>query len=87
MISDTHTPAATESLWRAVRLPALRPRQVSLALWLGATLLYGAAAGAVLYKSPYVAGAVLSVIWLAATWRGRHLFGSDGLTPPADASQ
>jgi hypothetical protein len=36
-------------------------------------LLYGALAGALLYERPYVAGAVLAAVWLAAIWRGARL--------------
>ena len=48
----------------------LRERHLPLALWLAATVVYGAIAGALLYDHPYVAGAVLAAVWLAATWRG-----------------
>jgi hypothetical protein len=48
-------------------------RHVPLALWLLGTLLYGALAGALLYERPYVAGAVLAAVWLAAIWRGARL--------------
>ena len=51
-------------------LPLLRERHLPLALWLAATVVYGAIAGVLLYDHPYVAGAVLAAVWLAATWRG-----------------
>jgi hypothetical protein len=50
------------------------PTQLPLALWLLATLLYGAVAGALLHEHPYVAGAVITAIWVAATWRGLPFF-------------
>jgi hypothetical protein len=43
-----------------------------LSLWLLSTLLYGTIAGAMLHDHPYVAGAVITAVWLAATWRGLH---------------
>jgi hypothetical protein len=54
----------------AIRDPSLLP----LALWLLATLLYGTVAGALLHEQPYVAGAVITAVWVAATWRGLHIF-------------
>jgi len=59
----------------------LCPRHAPLTLWFLATLLYGAAAGALLHDHPYVAGAVITAIWLAATWRGlRHLQAAENRT-------
>jgi hypothetical protein len=56
-----------------IRALLLYRRHVPLALWLLGTLLYGALAGALLYERPYVAGAVLAAVWLAAIWRGARL--------------
>jgi hypothetical protein len=50
------------------------PSHVPLTLWLLATLLYGTVAGALLHAQPYVAGAVITAVWVAATWRGHRLF-------------
>jgi hypothetical protein len=45
-----------------------------LTLGLAAFLRSGTAAAAVLHDSRYLAGAVITVAWLAGTWRGiRHL--------------
>ena len=44
-------------------------RHLPLALWLLGTLLYGTIAGALLHEHPYVAGAVLTAVWLGAIWR------------------
>ena len=50
------------------------PCHLPLTLWVAAALLSGTAAGALLRGHPYVAGAVITVVWLAATWHGiRHL--------------
>ena len=61
------TPAGPKSILAAL---APRERHLPLALWLAATVVYGAIAGVLLYGHPYVAGAVLAAVWLAATWRG-----------------
>ena len=57
----------------SVRALLLCRRHVPLALWLLGTLLYGAVAGALLQERPYVAGAVLAAVWLAAIRRGARL--------------
>ncbi len=61
------TPASLKSILAV--LP-FRERHLPLAMWLAATVVYGAIVGALLYDHPYVAGAVLAAVWLAATWRG-----------------
>jgi hypothetical protein len=67
------TPAANRVL-RVVGAVLRNPGHLPLALWLLATLLYGTVAGALLHDQPYVAGPVINAIWVAATWRGLHLF-------------
>ena len=52
------------------------PCHLPLTLWLAATLLTGTALGAALRDHPMVAGTVITVAWLAATWRGFHLLRS-----------
>ena len=51
----------------------LCPCHLPLTLWLLGTLLYGTFAGALLHEHPYVAGTVISVVWLAATWHAVRL--------------
>ena len=51
----------------------LCPCHLPLTLWLLGTLLYGTVAGVLLHEHPLVAGAVISVVWLAATWRAVRL--------------
>ena len=46
------------------------PCHLPLTMWLVVTLLSGTAAGAALRGHPYLAGAVITAAWLAATWRG-----------------
>ena len=52
------------------------PCHLPLTLWLAATLLAGTALGAALRGHPMVAGTVITLAWLAATWRGVHLLRS-----------
>ena len=48
------------------------PCHLPLTLGLAATLLAGTSAGALLRGHPYVAGAIITVTWVAGTWRGFH---------------
>lgn len=57
----------------AMRALLLGRRHLPLALWLLATMVYGAVAGVLLQERPYVAGAVVTAVWLAAIWRGARL--------------
>jgi len=52
------------------------PCHLPLTLSLGAALFGGTAAGVVLRGHPYVAGAVISAVWLTATWHGFRLMAS-----------
>ena len=49
------------------------PCHLPLTLGLAAALFSGTALGALLTGHPYVAGAVITSLWLAATGRGFHL--------------
>ena len=49
------------------------PCHLPITLWLAAGLLSGTAAGAVLSAHPVLAGAAVTVVWLAATCRGMWL--------------
>jgi len=46
------------------------PCHLPLTLWAAAALLSGTTAGLLLRQHIYVAGAVISAVWAAATWRG-----------------
>jgi hypothetical protein len=52
------------------------PCHLPLTLGLAGLLLSGTALGAALRSHPFVAGSVISLVWLAATWRGFHLLRS-----------
>lgn len=49
------------------------PCHLPITLALAATLLAGTAAGAALRAHPFVAGTVITLTWLAATWHGFRL--------------
>ena len=52
------------------------PCHLPLTLWLAATLFTGTALGVALRGHPIVVGTVITLAWLAATWRGIHLLRS-----------
>jgi cytochrome c biogenesis protein CcdA len=49
------------------------PCHLPITLAVLGALLGGTAAGALLHAHPYAAGAVVSVVWAAGTWRGFSL--------------
>ena len=53
---------------RLITALLLRRRDRPLTLWLIGTLLYGTVAGALLQQDPYVAGTVITAIWMTAAW-------------------
>jgi hypothetical protein len=82
------TPAQAENRGLAWVLGAfvICPCHLPLTLWAIAALLSGTAAGALLHAHSYVTGAVISGVWLAATWRGVRYFraASRVCAPPAE---
>ena len=76
--SSCRTPEQSENRGMAWVIGAflICPCHLPLTLWLAATLLSGTVAGAVLRDHVYVAGAVISVTWLVATWHGIRLIRS-----------
>jgi len=70
------TPAQAEHRGLAWVLGAfvICPCHLPLTLWAIAALLSGTAAGALMHAHIYVAGAAISAVWLAATWRGVRYF-------------
>jgi len=46
------------------------PCHLPITLWLMALLLSGTAAGALLHSHPVIAGIVVTLLWVAGTWRG-----------------
>ena len=52
------------------------PCHLPLTLGLAATLLAGTTAGVLLHDHPVLAGSVITVTWLAGTWRGISFFRS-----------
>src|ERR1700687_3181376 len=60
------------------------PCHLPLTLALAATLLSGTAAAALLQDHPYLAGAAITLLWLAATWRGiRQIQSAQRMDGPA----
>jgi MerE protein len=61
------------------------PCHLPITLWLGSSLLAGTAAGAVLRGHPFIAAAVITLAWAAATWHGFRLMrsGPEGLAGQA----
>jgi hypothetical protein len=49
---------------------AFCPCHLPITLWVVGALLSGTAAGALLRGHPFVAGAIITVLWVAGTWRG-----------------
>jgi MerE protein len=48
----------------------LCPCHLPITLWWMALLLSGTAAGALLRSHPVLAGVIITLVWLAGTWRG-----------------
>ena len=69
MESRTETSRSFGDIAAALRCPRL----LVLALWPAATVLYGAVAGLLLHERPYIAAAVMTLVWLSAAWRPRAL--------------
>lgn len=74
----TATPEQAENRGMAWVMGAflICPCHLPLTLGLAAALLSGTAAGVLLHDHLYVAGSVITVVWLAGTWRGIHYFRS-----------
>ena len=51
------------------------PCHLPLTLAVAAGVLSGTAAGVALGAHPFIAGAIISAVWGAATWRGFYLMG------------
>jgi MerE protein len=54
------------------------PCHLPLTLWLLTLLLSGTAAAAWISEHPYMAGAMITVAWIAPTWRGLQLLRARG---------
>lgn len=75
---EVPTPAQLEHRGMAWMIGAFVFCPCHLPLTLGALalLLGGTAAGALLRAHPYVAGIVVTLLWIAGTWRGLRLIRS-----------
>jgi hypothetical protein len=63
------------------------PCHLPLTLWLAATLLSGTVVGALLHAHPYIAGSIISVVWLVATWHGLRLIRTAEKSCPLPAAR
>lgn len=54
------------------------PCHLPLTLWVAGVVLGGTALGAALRSHPIIAGTVITLAWVAGTWRGLHLLRSGG---------
>ena len=70
--SISPTPRQTENRGLAwlIGVFLICPCHLPVTLGVAATVLAGTTVGALVSGHPYVAGAVLTAAWLAATWRG-----------------
>jgi len=55
------------------------PCHLPFTLGLLATVLSGTIVGALLHNHPYLSGAAITVVWVAATWRGIAYLRSAGV--------
>src|SRR5262245_26589357 len=59
------------------------PCHLPITLWWMALLLSGTAAGALLRGHPVVAGVIITLVWVAGTWRGIRYLRIAQSDPPA----
>jgi MerE protein len=64
----------------------LCPCHLPITLWWMALFLSGTAAGALLRGHPVVAGVIVTLLWLAGTWRGVRYFLIARSRPAGDAA-
>ncbi len=79
------TPGQTENRGLAWVIGSfvLCPCHLPITLWWMALLLSGTAAGALLRSHPVVAGVIVTLLWLAGTWRGVRYLLVARSDPPA----
>jgi hypothetical protein len=70
----TATQAENRGLAWVIGSFVLCPCHLPITLWWMALLLSGTAAGALLRSHPVIAGVVVTLVWLAGTWRGVRYF-------------
>ena len=78
VVKGAHKHADSRGMAWVIGAFVICPCHLPLTLALAATLLAGTAAGAALRAHPHVAGTVITLTWLAATWHGFRLLRSAG---------
>jgi hypothetical protein len=67
---------------------ALCPCHLPLTLAFGAAVFSGTAVGTWWTGHPYIAGTIVTLLWIAGTWRGlRHLRSASATTCPVNMNQ
>lgn len=79
----TATQAENRGLAWVIASFVLCPCHLPITLWWMALVLSGTAAGALLRGHPVVAGLIVTVLWLAGTWRGVRYFLMARADPPS----
>jgi mercuric ion transport protein len=82
-VTLTATQAENRGLLWVIGSFVLCPCHLPVTLWLVALLLSGTAAGALLRGHPVIAGLIVTLLWLAGTWRGVRYFLLARSDPPA----
>jgi MerE protein len=82
-VSLTATQAENRGLAWVVGSFVFCPCHLPITLWWMALLLSGTAAGALLRSHPVIAGVVVTLVWLAGTWRGVRYFLVARSDPPS----
>ncbi len=73
-VTLTGTQAENRGLAWVIASFVLCPCHLPITLWWMALLLSGTAAGALLRGHPVIAGVIVTLLWLAGTWRGVRYF-------------
>ena len=72
-LASTAARLETRGLFWLVGSFLVCPCHLPLTLGLVGLLLAGTTAGALLHDHPFAAGALVTTVWVAGTWRGFHL--------------
>jgi hypothetical protein len=82
-VTLTASQAENRGLTWVIASFVLCPCHLPITLWWMAVLLSGTAAGALLRSHPVIAGVIITLLWLAGTWRGVRYFLIARSDPPS----